>query len=449
MAERLYMIALSPTMNEGTIARWKVAEGEAFTAGQVLCEVETDKASMDYEASKNAVLLKILLPQGGKANIGEAIAIVGAQGEDIGPLLSATAQKAEPSAASPSPATSPPPAPSTPSATPLPGAAPPPPSGRGASAGAAGSAVGPRAETPAAASGEPRAELRLGSPGVPPSSPLARERARALGLDLRGLAGSGPRGRVVLRDVEAAADGRATGRERDGRSAPGAREDRRVPVSGKRAVIARRLSESFFAAPHFYLKRRVAMDRLLELRASLNAGRERTLSLNAFIVKLCAEAILRHPYVNSSWEGQAILERASIDIALAVALPDGLVTPVVRDCAAKGVAQIDEEFSALIEKARGRGLAPEDYEGSSFTVSNLGSYGVEEFTAIINPPGSAILAVGAAKPEPVVLADGSIAVRRAAALTLGCDHRVIDGAAGAQFLATLAGYFEEPGRSLV
>lgn len=231
--------------------------------------------------------------------------------------------------------------------------------------------------------------------------------------------------------------------------------DRRVPVSGKRAVIARRLSESFFTAPHFYLKRRADAAALIGLRESANKGLERPMSLNAFLIKLAAEAIARHPYVNSSWEGAAIAERASIterasiDIGLAVALPDGLITPVVRDCGAKGVAAIDAELSALIAKAKEKGLAPAEYEGAGFTISNLGSYGVEEFTAIINPPGSAILAVGAALDEPAVLADGSVGVRRAMALTLGCDHRVIDGAAGARFLATLVSFIENPGRALI
>jgi pyruvate dehydrogenase E2 component (dihydrolipoamide acetyltransferase) len=225
--------------------------------------------------------------------------------------------------------------------------------------------------------------------------------------------------------------------------------DRRVPISGKRAVIARRLAESFFTAPHFYLKRRAEAGTLLALRESINAGRDKPLSLNAFLIKLAAEAIVRHPYVNSTWEGTSILERGSIDIGLAVALPDGLITPVARDCAHKGVAQIEEEMAALIVKAKERGLAPAEYEGAGFTITNLGSFGVEEFTAIINPPGSAILAVGAALKEPFVAEDGSIGVRRAMSLSLGCDHRVIDGAAGARFLATLVSFLEEPGKALL
>jgi len=232
-------------------------------------------------------------------------------------------------------------------------------------------------------------------------------------------------------------------------AAPAQVLDRRVPVSPKRAVIARRLSESFFTAPHFYLKRRAEAGTLLALRESINTGRAKPLSLNAFLIKLSAEAIARHPYVNSSWEGAAILERGSIDIGLAVALSDGLITPVVRDCAHKGVAAIEEEMAALIAKARDRGLSTGEYEGAGFTITNLGSYGVEEFTAIINPPGSAILAVGAALNEAFVRDDGSLGVRKAMALSLGCDHRVIDGAAGARFLATLVSFLEEPGKALL
>jgi pyruvate dehydrogenase E2 component (dihydrolipoamide acetyltransferase) len=390
LSERLLMMALSPTMAEGTIAKWKVAEGSAFKAGSLLCEVETDKASMDYEAPKDAFLLEILVPEGGKAAVGEPIAIIGSAGEKW------DGHAAEPASASK-------------------------------------------------------------SKDHPPSSPLARGLAKELGLDIRSINGSGPGGRVVEKDVRGlAARGPAAPSPTPRLPAkPGAapREGqgsaRRLPVTGKRAVIAKRTSESFFTAPHFYLKRRVDAAPLLRLREETKAGREKAISLNAFLVKLAAEAIARHPYVNSSWEGDSIAERASIDIGLAVALPDGLVTPIVRDCAHKGVAAIDLELSALIAKAKDRGLSPAEYEGAGFTISNLGSYGVEEFTAIINPPGSAILAVGAALDEPFVRGDGSLGVRKAMALTLGCDHRVIDGAAGALFLATLVSFIENPGRALV
>ncbi|HET7839913.1 MAG TPA: dihydrolipoamide acetyltransferase family protein, partial [Rectinemataceae bacterium] len=395
MAENLYMIALSPTMSEGTIARWRVAEGASFTAGAVLCEVETDKATMDYEAPKSGVLLRIVLAAGSSAEVGATIAVIGKEGEDPGSVKAAPQAKgaAVPSGSAPGPQPRSAPGPQSLDSAPGPG---------------------PAAQDPSLPPGK-----------APPSSPLARAIAAARGIDLARVRGSGPGGRVVRRDLEGLAAGPAQtaggAQAQTGSAAamaPGpatpqtpaaaylgraGQGEQRIPVSGKRAVIAKRLSASFFGAPHYYLKRRVEAERLLELRASINASREKPLSLNAFILKLCAEAILRHPYVNSTWAGEAIIQRSSVDLGLAVALPDGLITPVVRDCQTKGIAAIDEELSALIAKAKTKGLSPEEYEGAGFTVSNLGSYGVEEFTAIINPPGSAILAVGAVMREPVVL----------------------------------------------
>jgi Pyruvate/2-oxoglutarate dehydrogenase complex, dihydrolipoamide acyltransferase (E2) component, and related enzymes len=439
------MIALSPTMNEGVIAKWNVAEGAAFSAGSVLCEVETDKASMDYEAPKDAVLLKILLPQGGKASVGEPIAIIGAAGEDPGTLAPSPSREDPVAASLSSPE--------------------PPASGSRPNAGFA--AASPPVEPRAGALGDADA-LPGGGPSAlaayPPSSPLARSLARELGIDLRAVRGSGPGGRVIERDVRAAAEAQsATGPLTMPPSSPismGALAgpaasliqgpaDRRIPLSTMRAAIARRLSESFYSAPHFYLKRRVGAAALLALREASGAGREKPVSLNAILLKLSAEALIRHPRVNSSWEGDSILERSSADIGLAVALPDGLVVPVVRDCGRKGILAIDDELGELIAKAKGRGLEPSDYEGASFTISNLGGFGVEEFSAIINPPGSAILSVGSIAEEPIVGPGGAFASRKALSLVLGCDHRVIDGAEGARFVAELASLIEEPGRALL
>jgi pyruvate dehydrogenase E2 component (dihydrolipoamide acetyltransferase) len=444
MAERLLMMALSPTMSEGTIARWRVAEGQAFKAGALLCEVETDKASMDYEAPKDAVLLRIVLPEGGKAAVGDAIAIIGAAGEDPTPLLAPLATP-KPASVSPNAA----PAVSAPAQAKTAASVPPPSPPKSALEAAPEAALEAGPERPSAS-------VFALSPGsgpsrpasYPPSSPLARSLARDLGVDLRAARGSGPGGRVVEKDVRAlalASEEAGSGAPEVGKPAP----DKRIPISGKRAVIARRLSESFYSAPHYYLKRRADAAALLALREASRSGRDKPISLNALLIKLSAEAIVRHPYVNSSWEGDSILERGSIDIGLAVALDDGLVTPVVRDCARKGAAAIEDELGALIAKAKGRGLAPPEYEGASFTISNLGGYGIEEFTAIINPPGSAILAAGAILDEPIVARDGSLSARKAMALTLGCDHRVIDGAAGSRFLATLVGFIEAPGSALL
>jgi len=211
-----------------------------------------------------------------------------------------------------------------------------------------------------------------------------------------------------------------------------------------RKIIAQRLSDSMYTSPHYYLTVAAEVDELLAARARINAGREKKVALNAFLIGLAGRAVARHAAVNSTWNGDTLLRHASVDIGLAVAMPDGLITPVVRDCARKGIVAIDVELADLVERARTGKLKPEEYTGATFTISNLGSAGIDEFTAIINPPGSAILAVGAVRKEPVVLADDSIAVRQRMRLTLSCDHRVIDGAVGAAFLRDLADTIQNP-----
>jgi len=225
--------------------------------------------------------------------------------------------------------------------------------------------------------------------------------------------------------------------------------DREVPVSGMRATIAKRLSESFFTAPHYFLRVAVQMDALMDARSRYNAEGTQKISLNAFFIKLAAEALRRHPQINSTWKGTTIQIHGSIDIGLAVALPEGLITPVVRNCAGKGIREIDQELTALIQKAKQGGLKPEEYTNATFTISNLGSFGIEEFTAIINPPGSAILALGEIRKEPVVTDQDEIVVRRVLRMTLSCDHRTIDGAVGAAFLKDLKDMMEDPFRILL
>lgn len=435
MAEIIYMTALSPTMTEGTIARWKKSEGDGFASGDLLLEVETDKASMDYEAPKSASLLKILLPAGGKAKVGDPIGIIGKKGEDTAGLMASLAEKSQPSSMPDTPPAQPP-------------------------ANQVIQDVSARLdaaiESHNAKEKLPHAAKDMFTPvspvTVPPSSPLARKLAKELGIDLRAVKGSGPQGRVVKRDVEAFAVSPRTQTVQPDvlvpqpQSAPA-----KIPVSGKRAVIARRLSESFFTAPHYYLKKKVSAEKLLALRqfsAELAQSTEKA-SLNALLMKLAAEALKRHPEINVHFASDYIEQFAATDIALAVALDDGLITPVVRDCADKSVRQIDTEMKALIEKARTKGLAPSEYEGGTFTITNLGSFGIDEFTAIINPPGSAILAVGAIKKEAVPQEDGSIGVISMMTLTLGCDHRSIDGAVGARFLKDLALFIEEPASVLL
>ena len=402
-------------METGTLVKWRKKEGDTVASGDVLCEVETDKATMDYESSSEGTLLKILLPEGGQAKVGDAIAIVGKPGEDIASLI------AEGPAASPK----------TPAVKP----------------GLAKTAV--PAAAPAAASGPAASPARAGHPstaGRVKSSPLARRIAQSKGVDLRSVRGSGPEGRIVKRDVESltGAPGASSQAARPSQPllqpGPG---DEVIPVSRMRQVIARRLSESMYTAPHYYLTVAVGMDELLAARTRLNAGREKKISVNAFLMAISARALARHPRVNSSWNGETLLQHPAADIGLAVALPDGLITPVVRDCGRKGIAAIDAELADLVERARAGKLAPPEYAGATFTISNLGAMGIDEFTAIINPPGSAILAVGAVRKEPVVQND-AVVIRQRMRVTLSCDHRIIDGATGAAFLRELADMLESP-----
>jgi pyruvate dehydrogenase E2 component (dihydrolipoamide acetyltransferase) len=403
MAEKVLMIALSPTMDEGTIVSWQKKEGEPVAPGQVICVVETDKAAMDYEIQSEGTLLKILVPAGGQAKVADPIAILGSPGEDFSSLLSPEPRKepvpARTSAASPAPAAIP----------------------------AAARALAPVAARPA---GE---RVR--------SSPLARTLAAARGLDLAAISGSGPEGRVVRRDVEAAATPPGG---TNGAAASTGLSDQTMPVTGKRKVIAQRLTEAVTNLPHFFLTVSVEMDGLLAARTRLNQGRARKVSLNAFLHKLTAEALRRHPVVNSSWQGDTIRRFGSVDLGLAVALADGLITPVVRSCQTKGILEIDDELTGLVQKARDGKLAPPEYTGATFTISNLGSLGIDEFTAVINPPGAAILALGKIQKTPVVDTEGTIVVRSLMRATLTCDHRVIDGAVGAAFLRDLKDIVENP-----
>lgn len=412
MAEKLLMLALSPTMESGILAKWIKKEGEVFKSGDVLCEIETDKATMEYEAPGDGVLLKILLQEGENASVGDPIAITGKAGEDISAFLPETAP-------------------------------------------AASENKGPSTR----------------------SSPLARKLAQNSGISLETITGSGPKGRIVKRDVEenampaapslnaASANITSTNVQSvntasanaDFASIPGkaqiagvmpARQDEILPVSGKRKIIAQRLSESMFSAPHYYLKLTVAMDGVLQARKQYAAATGEKISINAFLMKFAAEALKKHPVINSTWNGSTITRHGSIDIGLAVALKDGLITPVVRDCGSKGMLQIERELKELIQKAQNEALKPEEYTGATFTISSLGSFGIEEFTAIINPPGSAILAVGEIIKEQVVNGDDSISIKSNMKLTLSCDHRVIDGAVGATFMAELKNMIQEPVRAL-
>lgn len=449
MAELIQMIALSPTMNEGTIAQWLVSEGQDIKSGAALCEVETDKATMTYESPVSAKILKILLPAGSSATVGQAIAVAGKAGEDWHGLL-----PSEPGTQAALPELAPaPPAPVRTAPTqPVPAGPPP---------------AAPLTPSPPAAyvSPAPITPGMITPPllpsGNPASSPLARKLARQAGLDLRALTGSGPNGRIIARDVQAArpatapsatipaqstqADtpaGQAKLLRASGSRAKGLRSDAE-PVSKIRGIIAQRLGDSYRQAPHYLVRMAIDMERLQGLRRSVNSNRETKLSLNAFILRIVARALEDHPVINSSWRESSIQYRGSADLALAVAVQGGLITPVVRSCEKKGITEIDSELSDLVARARNNTLAPEEYTDASFTISNLGAYGVEEFSAIINPPGVAILALGAIRDEAVVR-DREICVRPILHATLSADHRAVDGAVAAEFMQTLKRLLEEP-----
>ena len=464
MAEQVLMLALSPTMEEGTIVTWHKKEGDSVAQSDIICEVETDKATMEYESVTEGTLLKILVSEGGQAKVGDPIAVIGESGEDISSLVQA-AKAAPAEAAAEKPA-------AEQKAEPAAGAEP---------AKAASEKAAVETAEAAQARDKPAAAPSAGAPvsgaqaeGVPSmggikASPLARKMASEQGIDLRTVRGSGPGGRIVKRDMEKAlrqaasygpARAAALQAGAAGEAAPGfggtppmagptaSGKDEQIKVSGKRKIIAQRLSESKYSAPHYYLRIDVDAGAMMAARARLGARLPKEaggkVSPNAFLIKFVAETLKRYPAVNASWQGDTILQFGKIDIALAVAQEDGLITPVVRDCGSKGVVQIDRELKVLIDKALAGKLAPEEYSGATFTISSLGTSGILEFTAIINPPGSAILAVGRIHKAPVAEEDGSIGVRSQMMLTLSCDHRVIDGAVGAAFLSDLKATIEYP-----
>ncbi|MCX7848291.1 MAG: 2-oxo acid dehydrogenase subunit E2 [bacterium] len=408
MAEKLLMVALSPTMEVGTIAKWHVEEGAQIRPGTVVCDVETDKATMEYESPTEGTLLKILVPAGGKAAVGEVIGIVGTAGEDISSIIAELSKS-----------------PTQPEKS---------------------DAVleAKRDEVAAAVPGIEAAENVI-STRVIRSSPLARKLASEYGIDLRDVPGSGPGGRIVKSDVEAVRRAREkTMREAHTPETKADEGDTFLRVTQMRRIIAERLSASMYSAPHYYLKVRVEMDPVLRAREVHSRTAERPCSLNAILMYFVAQALRKHPMVNASWEGDQIRLFRHVHLGLAVAVSDGLLTPVVRNCEKKSIREIEEELRPLIERARAGKLAPEEFTGATFTITNLGSYGIEEFTAIINPPGAAILAVGEARKEQIVDKSGDLRVATMMRLTLSCDHRVIDGAVGAAFLRDVKDMIEQP-----
>lgn len=413
MAKIIGLPKLSPTMEEGTLVAWIKKEGEKVEVDDLLAEVETDKATMEFRSFDRGVLLKILVPEGETLEPDVPVAIIGKAGEDISGLIAEVAAGA---ASKSAPESAPAPAPES----------------------APESAPAPVSTTESAAESE-----RTTEPGGRVlSSPLVRRLARERSIDLRSVQGSGPRGRIVKRDLDSYEESAAVSLSSSAVRLP----PRVVKASSMRRTIARRLTESMQTAPHYYLSIDVDIAPLADARKDLNAELEtvgKKVSLNDLIIKAAAVALRRVPEVNASWMGKEIHYHQVVDISVAVAVEDGLMTPVLRDADRKGIAQISEEVRDLAERARDKKLQPEDMSNGTFSISNLGMFGIEAFTAVINPPEGAILAVGTIRHEPVV-ADGAVVPGRRMRFTLSCDHRLIDGATGAKFMAAFKRIVESP-----
>ncbi len=423
MATKVHMEALSPTMEEGQLVQWLKGEGDAIANGDLLAEIETDKATMELVARGEGLLRKIFLDAGGIAEVGSVIAVIAAADEDISGIEGVTGGAA---AAAPADEASAPTAPEpAPQAVSAPPAVPP-----------------PETSAPAVV---PAASLAPG--GRIKASPLARRLAEEMGVDITRVSGSGPGGRVVKRDVETAkAAGVAALVAAPATWASDGAEYEDVPTSQMRKAIAKRLVTSIGPVPTFYLTVDVDMGRVMEARKSINTMLEKDgmrISINDILLKAIAAALRQHPNCNAQWHDGFVRRFNSVHLGVAVAIEDGLITPVVKNAHAKGIAQISAEVRELAGRAREKNLLPDEYTGSTFTVSNLGMLGIREFTAIINPPEAGILAVGGIVETPVVVA-GQVVVRPRMRITMSCDHRVIDGAQGARFLQTLQGMLEEP-----
>ena len=437
MAEFYEMPSVSPTMEVGTLVEWKVAEGAAFESGTVVAEVGTDKANMDAEIFDKGVLIKHLVEEGAEIPPGFPIAIWGASAdEDITALLQEfeARQASAGSDSDDAPAAD---APATPAETPAAAASPAKPAAprRPAEVGSLDREW--MGKTLSRAFMDPPGDIQVAGTREerPKSSPLARKVADDRGVDLRRIQGSGPGGRIVVADVENAPLRPAVG------SGP-VREDRSVKHTQMRRTIAKRLSAVHEEVPVFYLTATFDMQGFVDLRKQLKA-QDVKVSYNDILLKAVAQALVDHPDVNAEWSKNAIIEKGSVDIGVAVALDPGLITPVVRNCDQRGLSDIASTVRELAKRAKEGKLAPEEYTGNTFTVSNLGMMQIEHFTAIINPPASAILAAGSINQVPVVV-DGQLTTGWRMKVTMSCDHRVIDGAVGAAFLQTLRRYVEAP-----
>jgi pyruvate dehydrogenase E2 component (dihydrolipoamide acetyltransferase) len=396
MATKILMEALSPTMEEGRLVEWKKQEGDAVATGDVLAEVETDKAVMELVARASGTLLKQLVPAGATVPVASAVGWIGQPGEAVD-------------------------------------------AGATTAAAPAAAVTAPAAASPGT---DGRADGRTGGTDRVKASPLARRLASERGVDLKAVTGSGPEGRVVRRDIEAV--GAQPPVSPSARPSPGGGYTD-TPLTQIRKTIAKRLAQSIGPVPTFYLTTEVDMERAAEARQALQAqlGETGKVSFNDIVLKAIATALRQHPACNAWWQDDRIRTWHEVHLGMAVAIPDGLITPVIRDADRKSLRQISAESRDLATRARERKLTPEEYTGSTFSVSNLGMFDIDEFTAIINPPEAGIIAIGRIAETPAVV-DGQVTVRRRMRLTMSCDHRVIDGATGAQFLRTVKLMLENP-----
>lgn len=434
MATKVMMEALSPTMEEGRLVKWNKNEGDVVKSGDVLAEVETDKAIMELVARGDGVLRARLVPENSTTPVGQLIGVIAAADEDIAALVGSAAPAPAAAPATPPPAAAPAAA-AAPAPAEAPAASPPP-------AGSAPRTVMPHVDH--IPSEQPSHASDTG--GRLLASPLARRMASERGLDIGQVRGSGPGGRIIKRDVEDAMTAGATMLAGARPAAPGvsAADFTDAPLTQIRKTIARRLAESIGPVPTFYLTAEYDLARVTDMRAAMAAiGPEFKVSVNDIILKAVAVALTQHPEVNSHWMGDKIRQHHRVHVGMAVAIPEGLITPVIFDANTKGLSQISKEARELAKRARERKLQPHEYTGATMSVSNLGMLGIDEFTAIINPPEAAILAVGAVEDKPVVVG-GAIEIRKRMRVTMSCDHRVIDGALGAQFLQTLRRLIENP-----
>ncbi len=416
MAEVVNMPRLSDTMEEGTVAKWHKSIGDKVEEGDLLAEIETDKATMEFEAFQEGVLLHIGVEEGNTAPVDSILAILGEEGEDISGLLSGDAPSAEPAEEKEAPKQEP--------------------------------ETEAKEESSTQADTESKEAQSNGDSRLK-ASPLAKKLAEDKGIDISQVKGSGEGGRIVKRDIDnfqapsAPAASSPQVNMGSAGAAPSGMSYDELPVSQMRKTIARRLSESKFSAPHFYLTLDINMDEAIDARKRINAVAETKISFNDFVIKAAAVALKQHPVINSSWDGDVIRRNHDINIGMAVAVDEGLLVPVIRHADQKGLATINKEAKEFAGKARDKKLQPQEWEGNTFTISNLGMFGIEEFTAIINSPDACILAVGGIKQVPVVK-DGAVEPGNVMKVTLSCDHRVVDGASGAAFLQTFKGILESP-----